>query len=337
MRIGFSFWGFLGPGIVDTPDGGRYWRRAIVDDLARRGHDLVLLQTNRDLKEVGQHYPYRWHYGLPDLDALILEWRWPLPGRNTTRCGEPQHHCDLHRQDEILDHYTRDQRIRTLIWDTDRQLRGGAEIRTLRNVTVFDIAARPQHGSQVLRACMVPDRLLDAVELDQLVHSHRRFSLAYVGNQYDRDGAFEEFLVPVAQRVPHRIAGKWPTHSRWPGLNFTGRCPFEEISAIYRDAVATILIMPERYATVGAVSQRLPEALLQGCLPILPANVGHGVDVVPERLHARDGAHALELVRWLEEIAGTPQHRALLDECLSLLDSFRVSTQVSRLHHALIQ
>ena len=49
MRIGYSFWGFLGPGITDTPDGGRSHRATLIDGLTTAGHDNVLLQPNRDL------------------------------------------------------------------------------------------------------------------------------------------------------------------------------------------------------------------------------------------------------------------------------------------------
>jgi hypothetical protein len=51
MRIGYSFWGFLGPGITDTPDGGRSHRRALIDGLTAAGHDVVFLQRDRDLDE----------------------------------------------------------------------------------------------------------------------------------------------------------------------------------------------------------------------------------------------------------------------------------------------
>ena len=51
MRIGYSFWGFLGPGITDTPDGGRSHRATLIDALIARGHEVVFLQPDRDLTE----------------------------------------------------------------------------------------------------------------------------------------------------------------------------------------------------------------------------------------------------------------------------------------------
>src|SRR6266540_6293896 len=104
MRIGHSFWGFLGAGVVDTPDGGRSHRRVLIDGLISVGHEVVFLQTNRDLTEAAldlRHH-YTWDAGRPTIDVLLLEWRWPVTGRNTTPCGSFGHTCDLHRQDELL-------------------------------------------------------------------------------------------------------------------------------------------------------------------------------------------------------------------------------------------
>src|SRR5262245_53401099 len=118
MRIGYSTWGFLSAGIVDTPDGSRAYRRPFIDELVRHGADVGLVQANRDLNEAGVDLSanYRWDDGMPDLDAMIFEWRWPLPGRNITACGSPRHTCDLHRQTELVGHYT-DAGLPTLIWD----------------------------------------------------------------------------------------------------------------------------------------------------------------------------------------------------------------------------
>ena len=95
MRIGYSFWGFLGPGITDTPDGGRSHRRGLVDGLVAAGHRVIFLQANRDLAEAGDYLTggYNWDPGFPGIDALFLEWRWPIPGRNTTACGTSEHTC----------------------------------------------------------------------------------------------------------------------------------------------------------------------------------------------------------------------------------------------------
>lgn len=225
MRIGFSFWGFLGAGIIDTPDGGRFWRRSIIDELIRLGHEVVFLQIDRDRAEAGQALPYTWDVGFPEIDVLMCEWRWPLPGRNTTPCGTSGHTCDLHRQDDLIAHYTYGSATRTLIWDTDRQLPMDTPLRTLGNVTVCEPGLLPPAGSVSLPH-PVPDDLLDAADAATLAARQRPLLVAYVRNQYNRDADFEAFFAAAAVHFPHKVAGKWTDTERWPDVNFTGRCAF---------------------------------------------------------------------------------------------------------------
>jgi hypothetical protein len=83
MIIGYSCWGFLGAGILDTPDGARSYRRPVVDGLRRLGHDIVFLQRDRDRLEAGDVITdFRWDAGLPPLDVLTSQTRLcpPRPG-----------------------------------------------------------------------------------------------------------------------------------------------------------------------------------------------------------------------------------------------------------------
>jgi hypothetical protein len=213
-------WGFLGPGVVDTLDVSRGYRRPLIDALAGAGHEIVFLQANRDLREVGDdlRHRYRWDAGLPDLDAVVLEWRWPLPGRNTTVCGAAGHTCDLHRRDDLISHYTRSLGVPTVIWDLDRRLPVDDPLRRLPQVTVCEFALRPTPGAVTLR-CPVPDAALDAADPAALAGVPRPVSLVYVGNQYDRDAAFDRFFAPAALWFPHRVAGKWTHTQAWPHVH----------------------------------------------------------------------------------------------------------------------
>jgi hypothetical protein len=324
LRIGYSFWGFLGPGIVDTPDGGRFWRRPIVDALIAAGHQLILLQANRDAAEAGDGLPYTWDPGFPDLDVLLAEWRWPLPGRNTTSCGAQGHTCDLHRQTDLLCQYTA-RGTATVLWDTDRQIAVDDPLRHLGNVAVCEPAILPSAGAECLLH-PVPDTSLDAADPEALATARRDLALVYVGNQYDRDEQFDQFLAPAAAHFPHRVAGKWPRASRWPHVNFTGRCPFDEVQATYRSGLATVLLLPDRYARAGHMTQRLFEATLAGCLPLTSAPIPAAAPFTPECLHVRDGQQVIERITWARRIAGTAEHAGLIASGLARLEPFRLST-----------
>lgn len=329
MRIGYSMWGFLGNGVLDTPDGSRAYRKPFIDGLAAYGHDIVLLQCNRDLHEADIHIgQYTWdEAGLPELDAILFEWRWPLPGRNTTTCGSVEHTRALHRQNELIEHYTR-QGVPTLIWDLDRQLPEADPLRHLRNVIVGEFALLPTPGAVQL-FCPVPDALLDAADPQALAARPRPTALVYVGNQYDRDGAFDRYFASAAACVPHQVAGKWTHTQAWPHVTFIGRCGFEQVAQIYSGALATVMLLPERYARVGHMTSRWFEALLAGCLPLVPTEM-YGADAfVPTTLQITTGRDVIDKLAWLRGLAGGKEHADLLAACLSYLEHFRCSAQVA--------
>ncbi|MEV6370159.1 hypothetical protein AB0L86_25060 [Micromonospora musae] len=335
LRIGYSCWGFLGPGVVDTPDGSRSYRRPLLDELQAAGHRVTLLQTNRDLTEAGldlrEHCAFS--DALPELDVVMLEWRWQLPGRNTTPCGSPGHHCDLHRQTELIEHYTL-AGVPTVIWDLDRQLRADDPLRRLPNVRVCEFATRPTPGATTM-LCPVPDHLLDKADAYLLAKMHRPLSLVYVGNQYDRDEAFDRYFADAAAHVEHRVAGKWTRVERWPHVNFTGRCSFPDVDAIHRQALATVMLLRPRYASVGHITQRLFEALLAGCLPLMPADVVDGHHFVPQDLIVANGRDVVDRVEYLQRIAGTLEHAGHLWRALQHLQPMRLSRQAAVLQEVM--
>lgn len=334
MKIGYSFWGFLGDGVLDTPDGGRSHRRTLIDGLIEAGHEIVFLQTNRDLDEADADLPYQWDpQGFPDIDVLMLEWRWPIPDRNTTPCGTDGHTCDLHRQTELLEQYTY-QSLHTVLWDKDRQLAVDDPLRSHVNVTVCEAALHPSPGAGSL-LFPVADDALDRAEPHALAVADRRWTLAYVGNQYDRDDCFDAYFAPAAKaHADHLVAGKWTDSQRWPHVRFIGRVPFRAVNELYGTAVSTILLLPDRHLASGQMTQRLFEAVLAGCLPLCPAEFRSASRLVPDSLVVSSGAEAADVIG--ELAAARPEWRAeLLGTCLERLDLMRASRQVKTLNDLL--
>ncbi|TDD40288.1 hypothetical protein E1288_35755 [Saccharopolyspora elongata] len=327
VKIGYSFWGFLGAGVTDTPDGGRSHRRTLIDGLREAGHDIVFLQTNRDLTEAGTdlRQTYRWDTGFPEIDALFLEWRWPIAGRNTTPCGAPGHTCDLHRQQQLVEHYTQ-HGLPTLLWDKDQQLSADDPLRGHSAVRVCEPALYPSQGAHSL-LFPVADDTLDTVDPSELARGRRSWPLLYIGNQYGRDEAFGTYFAPAAAEHHHQVAGKWTDTDRWPHVHFIGRIPFTAVDPMYRDALATVLLLPPRYAANGQMTQRLFEAVLAGCLPLAPATIRGVERYVPADLHITSGQHATELISELR-LTGTARHADLLAECLHHLKVFRLHHQL---------
>ncbi|MFE3645272.1 hypothetical protein ACFXOM_30575 [Streptomyces sp. NPDC059169] len=336
MKIGYSFWGFLGNGVTDTPDGGRSHRRPFIDALIAHGHDIVFLQADRDRLEAGEDLggAYTFDDGVPHIDALFLEWRWAIPGRNTTMCGSEGHTCDLHRQAQLINHYTVRHQTPTVIWDKDRTLRAESVWRTTSHTRVCEAALAPTHGAHSL-LFPVAENLLTQADPVALAAQRRDLVLGYVGNQYDRDEPFDRFFAPAAARVAHLVAGKWTETNRWPHVHFLGRIPFEAAAGVYGRSLATVLMLPERYAAVGQMTQRIFEAVLAGCLPLAPADIRYVNRFVPDELVVRSGRDVIERLSHLREIAGTQQHADLIAACVDRLRLFGLSKQVDTLESLL--
>ncbi|MBE8477510.1 hypothetical protein [Streptomyces justiciae] len=332
MRIGYSFWGFLGPGITDTPDGGRSHRRPFVDALIADGHEIVFLQADRDRAEAGDILDYSFAPDdFPEIDVLFLEWRWPIPGRNTTDCASPGHTCDLHRQNTLLHHYTASRRTPMVIWDKDRRLTADSPWRHDPGVAVCEAALSPSPGATSL-LFPVADEWLDNTTPEALARTNRPLSLAYVGNQYDRDDTFDHYFAPAAVHVPHAVVGKWHNTTRWPHVTFLGRHGFHDAMRLYGRALATVLLLPRRYARAGQMTQRIFEAVLSGCLPLCPADIRHAQRFVPPPLLVRTGSDVVHTLHRLRTEAGTDTHIQLLADCVSRLEPFRLSRQVKVLN-----
>lgn len=336
MKIGYSFWGFLGNGVTDTPDGGRSHRRPFIDALTARGHDIVFLQADRDRLEAGDDLggAYNFDDGTPDIDVLFLEWRWAITGRNTTACGTEGHTCDLHRQAQLINHYTVRQRTPTVIWDKDRTLRAESVWRRTAHTLVCEATLAPTPGACSL-LFPVPETLIAQADPHTLAARPRDLTLGYVGNQYDRDEPFDRFFAPAAAQVEHLVAGKWTKTDRWPHIRFVGRVPFEAVADVYGRSLATVLMLPERYAAVGQMTQRIFEAVLAGCLPLAPADIRFADHFVPEELIVHSGRDVIERLSHLRRIAGTQQHVDLIAACVDRLRLFSLTKQVDTLESVL--
>jgi hypothetical protein len=111
-------------------------------------------------------------------------------------------------------------------------------------------------------------------------------------------------------------------------VSFRGRVPFGEVAEIHGRALATVLLLPDRYAAVGQMTQRLIEAVLAGCLPLTPTSIPGAARFTPRQLHVTGGGDVIDALAWLHRIAGTTEHVELITDCLQALEVFRLSRQL---------
>lgn len=289
MKIGYSFWGFLSDGIQDTPDGGRIHRLPFLRALIATGTQIVCLQADRDFDEAGCRLDIEGltfqNVDFPELDALICEYRWEIPGRNSIEnVGGTGFTPDLERQNALLAYYGN--RVPIIVWDKDLKMAENDACPFI----VAEAALQPRPGRKKLLFSF--DDAIRQSSIHKLTgysSSRRTVDLVYIGNQYERDASFKRYYDGSGLLLGNRpqVYGNWTKYvdahaanlQAFPHVQFHDRLPYSDLADVYETAFSTVLIAPERYYALGQITQRMFEALASLVIPFIPVEYQHVEEV----------------------------------------------------------
>jgi hypothetical protein len=309
LRFGYAYWGFLGDvkyhnnREVSTPDGNASYSWSILWEVQRRGWDVFLLQRDRDWESwnrLGDEIfgsfattertsAYMYAHATQDsqghtlaslddlggLDVVLIEWRWPIPGRNTPSDEKsPEFQPDLLRQREIL-RWCQKKKIPVIIWDLDHKLTAEDEV-LWEPRAIFETSMLPLKLTMDRVPVMPP--VLPEVLLE---HATRPCSptrkLVYIGSRYERDEAIDTWIKPVSEEFPFEVEfwGNWTNEphlsearERWPNVLLNGRIGMRDFRRVYSTAAAVPLLAKESYQKTGFMTPRPWEAIIFGSIPV---------------------------------------------------------------------
>lgn len=340
VRFGYSLWGFIGDEKMDengkelsTPDGNATYSWSILHEAQKRGWQTFSMQDDRDIhafrrlgsnlfsafsqeKRTAAYLNTRQTHGwaLPELDVLLIEWRWPIPGRNcsdVTSNGnvwfsdQDKLDPDLRRQCELLEHYS-EKDTRIIIWDLDHKLTEKDETHWTFDA-IFETSRKPRRLIRDRVGVEPPTVISDLLEHPTLPSDiHRK--LVYVGSRYERDDVIEEWIKPVSERFPEQVEfwGNWTRPETleeclrmWPNISYNGRITTKDFRKVYGTAVACPLLAKRSYLDTGFITPRPWEALMFGTIPVgLRSHLGVE-NYVNELCIAKDPKDLMEIVYWL--------------------------------------
>ena len=340
MRIGMSFWGFMGDyrlkdGMeVSAPDGCYFYVWSIVQELVRRGHTVYRMMPDRDAEGVAAHgidnfslfsqdkrcaaYQAMEQADLnkmPDLDVLFLEWRWSIPGVNRPIDKSlPSYQPDLEYQSMMLTHYLGTKTV-VIVSDQDYKLRES-------DVHYADIVFDWGHkwGWHV-------DMPFDMSEINQFpVRKRKGKPIAYVGSRYERDDAVERILSEASNSAKVYCYGNWREKDRdsvlrWPNIIFPHErriTNFEMANVLADTAIVPLLCKPE-YSQYGLMTCRLLECILFGAVPMGMSSFYGIRKYLPESLVADGAIDVVGRVHWASEMA--PEIVGSLRKSLQWMDA----------------
>jgi len=338
LRIGLSFWGFLGDNKIDNggaeisaPDGNATYSWSIIWEMQRRGHIVYAMQEDRDwpaFKRWGsgnfasfakekRFDSYRnlkptFGHNFPELDILLLEWRWPIDGRNCEILPDEgiysidrnKHQPDFIRQLELLNVY-KDAKTKIIFWDLDHKLSAQQE-QLWKPDAIFETSVTPLELTMKRTRVEPPFIISDLTEHPTLPQDPNR-KLVYVGSRYERDDVITEWIDPAQDELPiHSVEfhGNWlntvnECKKLWPRISYNGRVTTQDFRRIYGTAVACPLLAKKSYLESGFITPRVWEALLFGTIPI-GLGTAKGIEQYVD-LVATDGLDMIEVVKMLSE------------------------------------
>lgn len=276
MKLGISYWGFCesfeASREAKTPDGHRYGRPIMVDRMTQRGHEVYALQQRREPTP----YPgIKYDEGLPDIDVLFVEWRWPTYKNSGPKKFEP----DLDRQTELLSHYHG--KVPIVIWDCDYKVTHQDE-QMWPNAIIADPAFEPRNLTRQRQ------RLMFWTDWKKLLPVNQTsFEYGYVGNNYERPQAFERYYSHPSAGL-RSLGIQTTVHGNWLEVSperespknlvtfhstiaFAPRLNFYDSMKRLNSFICTTHITKPEYAQRGFASPRYVENIVSNVPALVPA------------------------------------------------------------------
>ena len=213
MRIGYLFRGYLADIKLDsdgnelsTPDGNATYSWCIEHECHKRKHVLIPLGENLDMHAgslLGEEmfaaysknkrvksYERMLNQGwiklsdkkFPDLDVVLIEWRWPIPGRNTPDdVGKPYYQRDLARQEEVLKYYS-DKGTPIILWDLDHKITLEDEKKWSNVAGIIETSMKPRNLS-IVRTSVDPPFVVGDLLQHDINDKMPVYQIGYIGSR----------------------------------------------------------------------------------------------------------------------------------------------------------
>jgi len=304
-NFGFSFVSYWGDQIEDIPCQHTIFLPDLVLALDKLGYKVYSMQEDLDKgKPRFQNYKVEERqktYNMieftdtfPELDILLIEWRWKIPGRNWYRDGidtsglfPPM--MDYIRQTQLLDHYT-NTNTKVFILDTDYKLTKEDEEK-YPTAILLDLATNSKQLSRPRHGVFWPFNMDQLKEREYLVHAPYSFDqdntysldptyfLSYIGNDYERDAQFEKYIHQIAKKLPFgmvHVYGNWIKYPKKAQENWKKYFPIvfhpkvtkAHMEYIYSRSYCVPLLAKDDYAKHGQIAYRYLESMYNGTIPV---------------------------------------------------------------------
>lgn len=291
---------------ASTPDGNAFYSWSIIHELQKQGHEVYALMPDRDIpgyKILGENLfnafaseaRFKSYFDMYDyidydsnnalydllynnkeiqqltkvkLDAVLWEWRMPIPGRNTdVDIQSSTFQPDYLLQDKLLTYFKKEH-IPVILFDLDYKIKD-EDIEKYNIRGVLDLGTKWRgYGKCETYQTSIP---FDFTYINDYEIKEPTELIVYVGNRYERDWCIDKYIPEDVEGVT--VYGNWlesgrDSAERWPKIKFGKRLQLDEMYEAYSKASVTPLLAKKEYCEKGFMTARIIESVLYGCLPL---------------------------------------------------------------------
>lgn len=310
MNIGYFFWGHLSDKLGEisknTPDGNAWYSSSIIEYLLKQNHTVYGMSIDRDKDDftlfntsifnsfakderIFAYSNINWIFwnkdyssaNFPNLDILLLEWRFLIKDRNTEESfGSKNWQPDLRMQNNILSFY-KNTNTKIIIFDLDYKITESDEeyLSSFKNLCIFETAKKTKISRLKRISVEIPFWIKSQTILPskQLLNNK---NLVYIGSNYEREESINKYIIPFSNKYPFTVwfYGNWRnypeiieriyTELKWRDIQYHSRVGHSDFYEIYNNALFCPLLAKKEYYNNGFMTARIQECLYFGAIPI---------------------------------------------------------------------
>ena len=299
MNILYFYWGFLGDvkykpngDLGSFPDGNAFYSWSIIRELQKRNNDVYIIEDRDKIgynklgdnlfnsfakkERLDCYKKLKIFNENIDIDYAIIEWRWPIPGRNTIDVkGTDIYQPDLEYMQNCIN-YCNKKNIPFIVFDLDYKI-NEEDIKKYNIKYIIELGNKWQNNKNVNSIRIQIPFDFSIINEKQIKIDNIQNDCIYIGSRYERDWCMH--YLPK-NTVVH---GNWlePGHGdpihEFPNLIFKKRLSASEIFEPYNDSIATVLLAKKEYCEQGFMTARLIEAIFYGTVPLFIKEYGENV------------------------------------------------------------
>lgn len=310
MNVGYFFWGHLSDKLGEisrnTPDGNAWYSSSIIEHLLKQNHNVYGMSIDRDKDDfilfkdcifnsfakeqrIFAYSNINWiswnnNYSLanfPELDILLLEWRFPIKDRNTEESFDSINwQPDLRMQNNILSFY-KNTNTKIIIFDLDYKITEDDEeyLSSFKNICIFETAKKVKVSKIKRISVEIPFWVKSQKILESKTILDNK-NLVYIGSNYEREDSINKYIIPFSNKYPFTtwFYGNWRNYSevveriytelKWRDIQYHNRVGHSDFYKIYNNALFCPLLAKKEYYENGFMTARIQECLYFGSIPI---------------------------------------------------------------------